>query len=392
MQVSSFDHDSAALPTRINTNPKSIFRRRNRNPRHFTVLMSLGFVVSLLLTMASPVSATVSHRSSGQAAKAKPDFSYFAGKTISFISPGAPGGSYDDLARILAPVIASYLHCTVNVTDISTGGGITGQNYVAAAAPNGLTIGELNSAGDIENFVDGSSGLTFSFKQQEYIAGVPEVNIVWMVNPSSSYSSITQIIKPSGPIKVLDVTSGYQDLLDRVLLGAYGVPTSDLITGFSGSPALLAGFLDDDGPIANIGLQAVEPTIAAGLARPLMLTLPMTPGALGYAILHKLKLPTYATILKKHPPKTAAGREALKELVNISTGAGQVVFAPNGTPKKLVLALTAAVRSALNQKAVKAEEDNEGLQTGYITPTAVATNFGKMLRKSTYLAPYLPTP
>lgn len=342
--------------------------------------------------MVSSVSAAVSHRSISQATKNKPDFNYFVGKTIDFVSPGAPGGSYDDLARILAPAIASYLHCTVNVTDISTGSSIAGQNAVALAAPNGLTIGELNSAGDIENFVDGSSGLAFSFKKQEYIAGVPEVNIVWMANPSSPYTSITQIIKPRGSLKILDVTSGYQDLLDRVLLGAYGVPSSDLITGFNGSPALLAGFMNNDGPIANIGLQAVEPIIAGGLARPLMLTLPMEPGALGYAVLHKLKLPTYATILNEYPPKTAAGRNALKELVSISVNAGQIVFAPSGTPKNLVLALNAAVRSALNQKSVKAEEDNDGLQTGYISPTAVAANFDKMLRNSPSLAPYLPTP
>jgi len=360
---------------------------RSSRARH---VWALAGIAVLAMSVATPAFATSAHRGMSHKASVKPDFNYYIGKTITFVSPGAPGGSYDGLARILAPAIGSYLHCTVIVEDLSSGGGIAGQNDVAASAPNGLTIGELNPDGDVENFLEGTSALTFSLKKQNYIAGVPAVNIVWMSDPQSEYHSIVQIIKPKGPLHILDVTSGYQDLLDRVLIGAYGIPSSSLISGFNGSPALLAGFINKDGPIANIGLQAVESYIAAGLARPLMLTLPMKPGNLGYAFLHKLHLPTYTTILNEHPPKTAAGRKALKELVDISTSAGQIVFTPAGTPMSLNLALTAAMRSALHQTSIKALEDAQGLSTGYISPLQVAKDLNKVLRNSATIAPFLP--
>ena len=86
---------------------------------------------------------------SGTAASGGGGASYFKGKTITLISPDSPGGSYDSYARLFAPYLGQELGATINVEDVSGAGTLQGSNQMAAAAPNGLTIGMVNVGGDI---------------------------------------------------------------------------------------------------------------------------------------------------------------------------------------------------------------------------------------------------
>ena len=72
---------------------------------------------------------------------------YYRGKTVTFVAGGLPGGSFDALARVIAPELQMYLGATVNVTNIASSA--TAQGSVEAATPNGLTIGELNAVPDV---------------------------------------------------------------------------------------------------------------------------------------------------------------------------------------------------------------------------------------------------
>src|SRR5487761_1223516 len=93
--------------------------RRRRKPG-----IALGIAaLSASLITASAVSAAASAKAHAapaikrQAAAVKPDFAYYKGKTILMIYWGSTGGVGDISSRVLAPYIAAYLHCQVNVTD-----------------------------------------------------------------------------------------------------------------------------------------------------------------------------------------------------------------------------------------------------------------------------------
>src|SRR5665213_3433289 len=70
--------------------------------------------------------------------------SYYHGKTVTLVAPDSPGGGFDQWARLLQPALSAYLHASVNVANIPAGNTVAGQDTVAKAAPNGLTVGWLN--------------------------------------------------------------------------------------------------------------------------------------------------------------------------------------------------------------------------------------------------------
>src|SRR4051794_1527843 len=61
-------------------------------------------------------------------------------KPVRFISPYAPGGGTDAMARVLAQKLGDALARQVYVENRPGGGGIVGTETVAKAAPDGYTI------------------------------------------------------------------------------------------------------------------------------------------------------------------------------------------------------------------------------------------------------------
>jgi hypothetical protein len=199
--------------------------------------------MSFALSLGVSATSLTRPNASAHAKKVRPDYAYFVGKTITWIAPGAPGGTYYGLATLMAPYMASYLHCVINVESLSTANGIPGQNAAAVALPNGLTIGELNPSEDVEGFIQGDNPLSFTMKNQDFIAGIPAAETIWVTNPATDHGANTAVkmLDPSNGLTFLDPTTGYQDLITRVVTGAYGVSTANLITGYSGGPVCSRG-------------------------------------------------------------------------------------------------------------------------------------------------------
>ncbi len=85
----------------------------------------------------------------GQAATPTPSFdaaAYFKGKTVTIISPAAPGGGYDLFARIFAKIAPAHVPGSPKfiVTNIVGGGLLKGLQAAMTAKPDGLTTGMLH--------------------------------------------------------------------------------------------------------------------------------------------------------------------------------------------------------------------------------------------------------
>jgi len=308
---------------------------------------------------------------------------YFKGKTITLISPDAPGGSYDSYARLFAPYVGQELGATINVEDVNGAGTLQGTNQMAAASPNGLTIGMVNVGGDVASLVEKQPGQNFTMTKLSWIGQPAQIPNAIVTQPGSSVSSFSGMLHPSGQVSALDIRNGIGDMLIRVLYGAFGVPYK-LDTGFEQTAALKQGFLAKDGQTILEAMSTLYPLISGNEAKPLLVIGPVS-------------LPSYQKVLSGVPTlQTAmssahlsAGKEAaVTEALALSNLADDFA-APAGLPASELSALRQAFSAAASLPALKAQAEKESLPLSFISGSAVSGQVDQALANSTTIAPYV---
>lgn len=106
--------------------------------------------------------STVSRQGHSTQSPLQQGLCFYRGKSITIIAPDAPGGGLDIYSRIVGPVIGTYLHASVSVENIAQANTITGQDTLAAATPDGLTIGMISPGSDIDNEVTNVPSTNFN--------------------------------------------------------------------------------------------------------------------------------------------------------------------------------------------------------------------------------------
>jgi tripartite-type tricarboxylate transporter receptor subunit TctC len=308
---------------------------------------------------------------------------YFKGKTITLISPDAPGGSYDSYARLFAPYVGQELGATINVEDVNGAGTLQGSNQMAAASPNGLTIGMVNVGGDIASLVEKQPGQNFTMTKLTWIGQPAQVPNAIVTQPGSSVSSFSGMLHPSGQVSALDIRNGIGDMLIRVVYGAFGVPYK-LDTGFEETAALKQGFLAKDGQTILEAMSTLYPLISGNEAKPLLVVGPVS-------------LPSYQKVLSGVPTLQAAMSSA-----HLSGGKGAAVTealalsnlsddfaAPAGLPASELSALRQAFSAAASLPALKAQAEKESLPLSFISGSAVSGQVDQALANSKTISPYV---
>jgi tripartite-type tricarboxylate transporter receptor subunit TctC len=294
----------------------------------------------------------------------KPDFSFYVGKTLTFDTGGAPGGAYDEFALSIGPLMASYLHCTINVVDNPNGATAVAADAGAASTPNGLTFASGGLDGYLDDDVAGTTNVNFPLKTQEYIGGYGPPPYVITTSPSSGIRRLSTLLRTPGE-KWLELV-GEGTSIDNTLIHAYKIPSPAVVTGYSNGAALQTGLLRGDGNVASQAIAQVFSNIEAGQFIPVAVTIPEKKGDTDYAQL--AKLPVLSTYIASHEPKSRADRSALNALNTLNSAATNMLFAPVGTPEKYVAALTDAFHSAFLQKGEQAFLIQQGISNTYVTP------------------------
>lgn len=315
----------------------------------------------------------------------KPDFAFYVGKKVTFITGGSPGGANDELAVELAPLMSSYLHCTVIVEDVPAGATVPAQDDTAAAPADGLTFGQMGPIGNVENEIQNIPDINFHMLTAEYIGGVSAPEYVIATLPSSGIRTLAQLVKDRTQTSFLALSGGGQ-LTESVLIKAYAM-NSHLLTGYPNGSSLALGFLRGDGTASVINPSSISNSIQAGQVKPLAMISPYTKGAPAYSVLSKL--PTLSEYIAANPPKSRAGRNALKVLLTFDESSNQVLFAPQGTPPARIAALSAAFHSALAQPGVQSALINAGVPNGYFSATQVREQIQRMVKEAPELLPFL---
>jgi tripartite-type tricarboxylate transporter receptor subunit TctC len=249
------------------------------------------------------------------------------------------------------------------VTDAPQGDTVVGQDLVAQAKPDGLTIGYLQVSKDVYNEGIGKKTINFKADSVQYLASTYGTPNVIIAAPNSPYKTFQDVINSSTSVPILS-SGGSGGMTITVLLAAYGVKAK-LVTGYSSSADLVQGFLRGDGPITNSALSAFSTIITDGKATAILMDTAPPPGALA----DQLKgVPVYDDLLKSDPPPTPEGMALMQTLVNYRAAPSDWFFAPAGTPADVVSELQKAFDTTLNDAGVQAKLGALGV-SGYVPGT-----------------------
>lgn len=308
---------------------------------------------------------------------------FFAGKTITFISPDKPGGQSDTLMRVIAPSVAKYLGATVQVTNVATGGTVPGQDQAAAAPPDGLTVGVEHVSKDVYAKAIGKPTVDFPLDQQGLLGSIPAAENLLVAAPSSPYKTIQELLGTTQTVNVL-TTGGSGAMSVRALIAAYGAHLK-IVTGYDSSHTLVQGFLRGDGPVTDTAANPLESAVLGGAARPLLALSPISPGKLQKAL---KGVPTLEELAKSDPPKTSASQQLLKQLIAFRETPETWLFVPKGTPADRVAALHDAVKAALLDPAIQKQMADQGVAPGYASPKDAVADIHKMQAAAPIIAKY----
>jgi putative tricarboxylic transport membrane protein len=344
-----------------------------------------GFRAAGIAVVAASVTAVAACQPPGESASGSSSggASYFKGKTITLIAPDAPGGSYDSYARLFAPYVAKQLGATINVENVPTAGTVQGSNQMAAASPNGLTIGMVNVGGDVASLVEKQPGQSFDMSKLSWIGQPAPLPNAIVTQPGSTVQSFAAMLHPSDPVSALDIRNGIGDMLIRVVYGAFGVKHK-LDTGFESTSALKQGFIAKDGQTILEAMSTLYPLISGNEAKPLLVVGPVDLPAYQKALSGVPTLQSELAKVSLPAPQTAAVNEAL-DLSNLSDD----FAAPAGLPAADLTALRNAFTKAAADPQLKAQATKESLPLSWISGSSVTSQVKAALSQSNTIAPYV---
>ncbi len=348
--------------------------------------LSSASVVMAACGAGSPSSTSTASSGSGSASTTAATASaaaYFKGKTITLISPYPPGGDYDLYPRIFAPELSKILQATVNVENVSGGGGLVGVNQMAHSAPNGLTLGLVNTTGAISDVIAHAPGVNFNVTSLSWIGQPGTVPYALITKPNSSITSFNGLLHASKPVTVLDDKTGGDDPIERVIFGAFKIPHT-LLTGFAGAAAIKQAFLNNEGQLLFQPITAYKSFITSGEAKVVLLS--STPQT---SYIKKLGsgAPTVKQELSKAHLSPAAVAAVKEELLLSKL---EFDFAgPPGIPSARLAVLRQAFLQAAQASATKILAQKDGEVISPISGATLASEVSSAVKEAQSIAPYV---
>ena len=260
-------------------------------------------------------------------------------KPIRLISPFAPGGGTDILARLLGPQVSEALGQSVVVDNRPGGGGSVGAATVVRAEPDGYTL----------ILVSGSHGANAALHDLPYDS-VKDITPIILIGttglisswyPKSPITSIKEVIAfaKANPGKLLFGSAGVGGL-GHMAQELFRLQTGVTITHvpYKGSGPVMTALLTGEVHSSFSSSVSSMPHIKAGRLRPIAVTPPRRMAA----------LPDVPTI-----GETVPGYEVV-----LWYG----IWGPKGMPKDIALRLNAEFAKVLRTDAMKTGLAGEGLE------------------------------
>lgn len=267
-------------------------------------------------------------------------------KPVDLIVGFAPGGSTDTGARILADGLKKELGTNIAVVNKDGAGGQLGLTALSQADPDGYTIGNCGLPAAIVTVLDKSRGAQYTRDSFDPLALQVIDPTVIAVSPDSKYQSLDDLVAAakasSGKLTAATTGIGSDAHLAMLQLeqasGAKFAYVHFAEGQSKAEPAFLGGNVDIY--VANVG--DITEMVDSNQARVL-------------AVLDQKR----STLLPDAPTAEEQGYDVIQ-------GSARGYCAPAGLPAKVKAELTDAIGKVIQDPAVKAKMDAQGLETRYM--------------------------
>ncbi|MDB5730055.1 MAG: h16 [Noviherbaspirillum sp.] len=280
-----------------------------------------------------------------------------SGKPLRFIVITAAGGGADQTARVIAERLGPKIGRTIIVENRPGAGGNIASQYVAHAAPDGLTFLVTSNNHTINPVL---------YKNAGYDAHKDFVPVVQMARGPTVIA-----VHPSLPV---------QSMSDLVALSKSNKPLNYGSIGLGSAAHLVGECLKS---VAGAGLEHITykggaPAVADAVAGHISLVMSSTASTSGFIRSGRLK-PLAVSTAERWPSNPDVPTLAELGWSECNSEAWIGLLAPRGTPPAIVESMNREIAAVL-----KVPENSERIVgIGYLPGGAPASTFAEMLRKET---------
>jgi len=290
-------------------------------------------VLAIALIGSSSQQATAQAAGEGEA--------FYKGATLRLIDPHAPGGSYDQWVRALAPHMKKHTGANVVVENMGGASGLMGGAHLySVAKPDGLTVMILPMPGMIVSDMLEFKEVKYELEKFSYIGRVEVMTRGFFASKASGFTSVADMQKSTKVIRFGSVDPTSQSSLDASLISEGFGLKSKIIPGYKGSKeymlALMAGREVDAAVTTFTGydtnVKRGEISLMAMMGKKRHPDFPETPAILEI-------------------PASPEGKKLL-ELLSILVESGRMIVGPPGLPEANRLFLENALSASLKEPAL----------------------------------------
>jgi tripartite-type tricarboxylate transporter receptor subunit TctC len=266
---------------------------------------------------------------------------FYEGKTVRIVVGTTAGGGMDTYSRAIARHMSKHIpgHPNLIVENMPGAGGLIAVKHLYhVAKPDGLTIGNFNSAQVMAQIL-GREGVEFDAQKFEWV-GVPvKDHVVCALTKKSGIGNVEQWIASKAAIKIGGMSPGNTTSdVPRILKAALGLPIQ-VVEGYKGTAEIRLAA--EGGEIAGGCWQweSIKVTWSKGLTSgDVLILLQMTEKPLP----ELLKVPLAIGLAK-----TEEARQLIKAGITDPAGITRLYGLPPSTPKERVQLLRKAFQETL---------------------------------------------
>lgn len=273
------------------------------------------------------------------------------GQSIRWIVPFAPGGGVDIYSRLIEKPFEKILGCEIVIENDSGSGSLVGLKKLSSSAPDGRTLGTMNTPGLLAASFSGQQGVPKVSRAASVLGRLVRTPTIIATGAQSSLKTLDDVFDRARHKPLLcGVTGVSSNGLFNVAVGSslLAIPV-EFVAGYSGNPdAQLAAMRGDVDLISN-AYQNLRNGIEAGDLRPLLQisdgsissdsglqNVPWLCGSQGYAVRRA-----------KESGRTQEGALEDAAFLAAASEAGTTVVAPPNLPPELLECLRATFDQAL---------------------------------------------
>jgi len=373
------------------------FQAKFRQPRwgqinHRRTAAVAVSLCSLVGLMASPVSAAMHSNSASNSKTCRTangirikdagickGLAFYAGKTMTFVDIGSIGGPFYDPGVALQPLFKQYLGVNLVISPYPIGNSIPGQDALARALPDGLTIGMLNPLNDIQDILTHVPGINFNPARMAYLVQNGPNASPLIASSSSGYTNFGQVVAASkaGTLKMLTQNTGTLNTVQRTWMGVLGLHPK-YISGYASLGQEVQGLIRGDGPMGIFDLSLACGVLQQGKA--VVLATSIVPPVGTNCRKYLTNVPTLKESEKLYPPKTKLQKIQWNTLLSLFAVTGNPTVTQTSVAGYKVQTLRAAMKWAYAQQSYSSSMLNFGQNPTYHNPVQAKQAYESALK------------